>query len=59
MKQNNIEIRELIKKKRLQRVEVAEAWSVFPTTVSHLLRDELPPDRKKVLLKKLRQYKPM
>ena len=58
MNPHNTEVRELIARKRMTREEVSQAWGVVPTSVSHILCDsELPPQRKKELMKAIRHYK--
>lgn len=48
---NNIEIRELIEKKRLKYFEVARALGVHRCTLSIWLENELPQDKKEKIIK--------
>lgn len=46
----NEEIRELIRKKRLRHYEIAEALGVNEFTFSRWLRNELPDEKKKLVI---------
>ena len=48
---NNIEIRELIAKKRLKHYEVAKALGVHRCTFAIWLQTELPQDKKEQIIK--------
>lgn len=54
---NNIEIRQAIAKKRLKHYEVAKAYGVSQTYFSHLLQNELPPEKKREILKVIKDIK--
>jgi len=57
MKMNNLEIRELIEKKRVAYYEVASALGINVSTLSRWLRDELDDERKTRVLKAIRSIK--
>jgi hypothetical protein len=55
---NNIDVRELIKEKRLRHYEVAAACGVSEYTFSQWLRTELPPDKKERIIKAIKGLSP-
>lgn len=57
MNKNNMEIRELIERKRLKYYEVAQALNITPFTFSVWLRDELRPERKKEVIQAIKSIK--
>lgn len=57
MKLNNIEVREAIAKKRLTHNEIANALGISQYTFSHWMMNELSDEKKKKVLKAIRQYK--
>ena len=57
MKMNNLEIRELIEKKRVAYYEVASALGINVSTLSRWLRDELDDERKTKVLRAIRSIK--
>ena len=57
MKMNNLEVRELIERKRLKYYEIAERLGVNSTTLSRWLQTELTPERKTKVLKAIKSIK--
>lgn len=57
MKMNNLEVRELIERKRLKYYEIAECLGVNSTTLSRWLQTELTPERKTKVLKAIKSIK--
>lgn len=57
MKIANIEVRQEIKKRRVRQFEVAEVLGVSQFTLSHWLQVEMSPERKKEVLKAIRNVK--
>jgi len=57
MKMNNLEVRELIERKRVAYYEVANQLGINVSTLSRWLRDELPEDKKAKVLKAIRSIK--
>ena len=56
MNVNNIEVRNLIQKKRLKYFEVAAAVGINPCTLSHWMQTELNDKRKKKILKAIDNF---
>ena len=54
---NNLEVRELIERKRLKYYEIAECLGVNSTTLSRWLQTELTPERKTKVLKAIKSIK--
>jgi predicted XRE-type DNA-binding protein len=57
MNLNNLEVRKAIEKKRLKYYEVAAACGVTQHTFSHWLQNELTDNKKKAVLKTIREIK--
>ena len=57
MNLNNIEVRTAIEKKRLKYFEVARALGITQHTFSHWMQNELSDERKKRVLKAIKDYK--
>ena len=57
MNLNNIEVRTAIEKKRLKYFEVAQALGITQHTFSHWMQNELSEERKKKVLKAIKDYK--
>ena len=57
MKIANIEVRQEIKKRRVRQFEVAEVLGISQFTLSHWLQVEMSPERKKEVLKAIRNVK--
>ena len=57
MNVNNIDIRELIQRKRLKYFEVAQAAGINQHTLSHWLQTELSDERRERLLKAIDSFK--
>lgn len=53
----NVEIRELIRKKRLRYYEIAEVLGVSEFTFSRWLRNELPENKKREVINAIEQVK--
>jgi len=53
----NAEIRDLIRKKRFRHYEIAEALGVNEFTFSRWLRNELPDEKKREIIKAIEQIK--
>ena len=57
MKMNNLEVRELIERKRVAYYEVANQLGVNVSTLSRWLRDELPEDKKNQVIRAIKSIK--
>ena len=57
MKMNNIEVRQLIERKRLKYYEVAECLGINVSTLSRWLQTELTPERKTKVVKAIKSIK--
>ena len=57
MKMNNLEVRELIERKRVAYYEVANQVGVNVSTLSRWLRDELPEDKKNQVIRAIKSIK--
>lgn len=57
MKMNNIEVRQLIERKRLKYYEVAESLGINVSTLSRWLQTELTPERKTKVVKAIKSIK--
>lgn len=57
MKMNNIEVRELIEKKRIAYYEVASALGINVSTLSRWLREELDEEHKARVMKAIKSIK--
>lgn len=51
---NNLDVRQAIARKRLKQYEVAQALGISQFTFSHWLQTELPPEKKKEILKAIK-----
>lgn len=57
MKMNNLEVRELIERKRVAYYEVANQLGINVSTLSRWLRDELPEDKKNQVIRAIKSIK--
>ena len=51
---SNTDIRQAIAKKRLKQYEVAQALGISQFTFSHWLQTELPPEKKKEIIRAIK-----
>ena len=56
-KNNNVEIRQAIAERRLYYYEVAEAIGISSFTFSTWMRNELPDDKKQMILETIKRIK--
>lgn len=55
MRLSNIDVREMIEKKRLRQYEIASALGVSESTFSTWMRTELSPERRKAIISAIKK----